>query len=141
MQCSAAEPFTSGDKLYRMPDDDRLTRVTSICLALPEATPEVHGQHAGFLVRKRHFAYYLDDHHGDGIVGINCKVLPHDNERLIAADAERFYMPAYIGARGWVGLRLDRGEVDWEEVSELLTHSYLMTAPKRLAKLVEQSVT
>jgi hypothetical protein len=109
------------------PEDPRLKRVTTICLALPEATREILGKHAGFLVRKKHFAYYVDDHHGDGIIGINCKVLPGDNARLIAADP-----------KGWVGLRLDRGGIDWEEVSELLTHSYLEIAPKRLAAMVEQ---
>jgi hypothetical protein len=120
-------------------EDERLTHVTNICLALPEATREYNGQHAGFLIRKKHFAYYLDDHHGDGIVGINCKVLPGDNTRLIARDPERFYMPAHVGSKGWVGLRLDRGAIDWEEVRELLTHSYLQTAPKRLATLVENA--
>jgi hypothetical protein len=119
-------------------EDPRLKRVTTICLALPEATREILGKHAGFLVRKKHFAYYVDDHHGDGIIGINCKVLPGDNVRLIAADPKKFYMPPYVGSRGWVGLRLDRGEIDWEEVSELLTHSYLEIAPKRLAAMVEQ---
>jgi hypothetical protein len=123
----------------RAQEDPRLTRVTSICLSFPEATREYNGQHASFLVRKKHFAYYLDDHHGDGIVGINCKALPGDNARLIAADPGRFYMPAYVGARGWVGLRLDRGEIDWEEVRELLTHSYLRTAPKRLALLLPKN--
>ncbi len=120
-------------------EDKRLKRVREICLALPEATCEALGAHAGFNVGKKRFAYYLDDHHGDGIVGINCKVLPGDNERLIASDAEKFYMPAYVGARGWVGVRLDRGPVDWEEVQELLTHSYVLTAPKKLAALVEQA--
>ena len=42
-------------------------------------------------------------------------------------------MPAYIGSKGWVGLRLDVGAVDWEEVEELVTHSYRLVAPKRLA--------
>ena len=120
-------------------EDVRLKRVTSICLSLPEATREYNGQHAGFLVRKRHFAYYLDNHHGDGIVGINCKVLAGDNARLIASDPAKFYLPAYIGGRGWVGLRLDRGEIDWDEVKEILTHSYLQTAPKRLAALIENA--
>jgi len=91
------------------------------------------GRHAGFLVRKKIFAYFLDDHHGDGIVGINCKVLPGDNAVLIAANPAKFYMPAYIGSRGWVGLRLDSGKIDWEEVAELVTHSYQLVAPKRLA--------
>jgi hypothetical protein len=123
----------------RVQEDPRLARVTSICLSLPEATREQQGQHAGFLVRKKHFAYYLNDHHGDGIVGITCKVLPWDNARLISVNPDRFYMPAYVGARGWVGLRLDHGEPDWDEVRELLTHSYLQTAPKRLVALVENT--
>ncbi len=120
-------------------EDRRLTRVTKICLALPEATRQMMGRHAGFLVRKKTFAYFLDDHHGDGIVGINCKVLPGDNTALIASNPARFYMPAYIGSRGWVGLRLDVGEIDWEEVAEMLTHSYRLVAPKRLAAGVGDS--
>jgi hypothetical protein len=119
-------------------EDRRLVRVTKICLALPEATRDVLGQHAGFLVRKKTFAYYLDDHHGDGIVGITCKVLPGDNTALIATQPDRFYMPAYVGPKGWVGLRLDVGAVDWDEVSELLLGSYRLVAPKRLAALVDE---
>ncbi len=117
-------------------EDPRLARFTKICLALPETTRKMMGRHAGFYVRKKTFAYYLDDHHGDGIVGINCKVLPGDNTALIAADPQRFYMPAYIGSKGWVGLRLDTGAIDWEEVAEMAAHSYRLVAPKTLAKLV-----
>jgi hypothetical protein len=51
----------------------------------------------------------------------------------VAADPERFYKPAYVGPRGWVGLRLDRGDIDWTEVTDLVTESYLPMAPKRLA--------
>lgn len=115
-------------------EDERLARVTRICLGLPEATRTMMGRHAGFFVRKKTFAYYLDDHHGDGIVGINCKVLPGDNTALISSDPTRFYLPAYIGSKGWVGLRLDTAAVDWEEVEELLTHSYRLIAPKTLTR-------
>jgi hypothetical protein len=118
-------------------EDPRLVRVTKICLALPEATRSLHGQHAGFQVKKRTFAYFLNDHHGDGIVAINTKVLAGDNAALINANPERFYMPAYIGHRGWVGLRLDVGEIDWEEVEELLKDSYRRVAPKTLAAKVK----
>jgi hypothetical protein len=102
-------------------------------LALPDATVDRHGSHATFRVRKKVFAYFLDNHHGDGIVALTCKVGPGDNTALIAAQPDRFYMPSYIGPRGWVALRLDRGEVDWEEVDELLRDSYRRTAPKTLA--------
>jgi hypothetical protein len=118
-------------------EERRLVRLTKICLALPEAVRECHGSHATFLVRKRVFAYYLNDHHGDGIVSIACKVLPGDNTALAAAQPGRFYLPAYVGARGWVALRLDVGEVDWDEVAELAKGSYRMVCGKRLAALVD----
>ena len=118
-------------------EDRRLTRLTKICLALPEATREVHGRHAGFLVRKKTFAYFLNDHHGDGIIAVTCKVFPGDNSALIKAQPERFYMPAYIGPKGWVALRLDVAEIDWEEVAELVACSYRLVAPKRLATMVK----
>jgi hypothetical protein len=117
-------------------EDRRLTQLSAICLVLPETSRRMMGRHAGFYVRKKTFAYFLEDHHGDGIVGLNCKVLPGDNAALIASNPAKFYMPAYIGVRGWVGLRLDVGEVDWEEVDELVAHSYRLIAPKRLSAAV-----
>jgi hypothetical protein len=121
----------------RSAEDQRLAKLTKICLALPEVTRRVHGAHAAFQVRKKVFAYFLYDHHGDGIVGVTCKVLAGDNARLVASDPKRFYMPAYIASRGWVALRLDVGEVDWEEVTELVAGSYQLLAPKRLAARVK----
>lgn len=120
-------------------EDRRLVRLTKICLALPEATRDSMGQHAGFRVRKKTFAYFLNDHHGDGIVAVACKVLPGDNKVLIAANPDKFRMPDYLGPRGWVSLRLDRGEIDWEEVTELVAGSYRMIAPKGLAARVAQA--
>ncbi|MGA3041892.1 MAG: MmcQ/YjbR family DNA-binding protein [Bryobacteraceae bacterium] len=118
-------------------EDRRLVRLTKICLALPETTRCYQGRHAGFIVRKKTFAYFLDDHHGDGIVSVSCKVLRGDNNALAAAQPGRFYLPAYMAHNGWVALRLDVGEVDWEEVSELVVCSYQLVAPKRLAALAE----
>lgn len=96
------------------------------------------GDHAKFLVRKKVFAYFLDNHHGDGITSICVKALPGDNARLIASDPNRFYLPAYVGPRGWVALRLDLGRIDWREVRELVAGSYLLTAPKSLAAVVKK---
>ena len=119
-------------------EDPRLTRLSEIALALPEATRQVHGSHAQFLVRKRPFAYFLDSHHGDGIVSVSCKVMTGDNNSLVAAQPKRFYLPAYIGSRGWVALRLDVGRIDWSEVRDLLIGSYLLIAPKTLVRIVEE---
>jgi phosphoribosylglycinamide formyltransferase-1 len=114
---------------------ERLNRVSAIALALPEATRLLLGSHAQFLVRKKTFAYYLDNHHGDGIVAIACKVMAGENKALVEAQPHRFYLPAYLAARGWVALRLDVGKVDWTEVKELLACSYALVAPRRLAEL------
>ncbi|MFZ1140376.1 MAG: MmcQ/YjbR family DNA-binding protein [Candidatus Sulfotelmatobacter sp.] len=116
----------------RSAEDSRLTRVTEIALALPEATRQIYGSHAQFLVRKRTFAYFLDNHHGDGIVAVSCKVLPGDNKALADAQPARFYLPDYLASKGWVALRLDVGRVDWDEVRELLSGSYALIAPRRL---------
>ena len=121
-------------------EEARLARLTKICLALPDATREVMGSHAGFRVRKKTFAYFLNDHHGDGIVSVCAKVLPGDNTALISAQPARFYMPAYIGPKGWVALRMDRGAVDWKEVAELVETSYGLVAPKSLAAKRQRSV-
>jgi len=121
-------------------EDPRLARLTKICLSLPEATREYNGQHAGFQVRKRTFAYFLNDHHGDGIVAVTCKVIGGDHSRLAGSHADRFYIPPYLGPKGWVALRLDVGPIDWEEVAELVRGSYQLVAPKRLADTVSDGV-
>jgi hypothetical protein len=124
----------------RSAEDPRLTRVTEIALALPDVTRQIYGSHAQFLVRKKTFSYFLDDHHGDGIVAVTGKVLPGDNKALVEAQPDRFYLPAYVASRGWVALRLDVGKIDWEEVRELLHGSYMLVAPKRLADRAKAEV-
>jgi predicted DNA-binding protein (MmcQ/YjbR family) len=114
----------------------RLSLLSDVCLTLPETTRELQGDHASFRVRKKVFAYFLNNHHGDGIVSICGKALPGDNKLLVASDPVKYYLPAYVGPRGWVGLRLDIGKVDWDEVRELIIGSYLQTAPRKLALLV-----
>jgi predicted DNA-binding protein (MmcQ/YjbR family) len=108
-------------------------RMVEICTPLPGAEWERSGRHATFRVRERTFAYLLDDHQGDGILGVVGKAAPGEAESLIAGQPERYYPPAYLWHRGWLGLRIDVEPVDWEEVAGLVTDSYLLVAPKRLA--------
>ncbi len=114
----------------------QLSRVSEIAASLPEVSRKIHGSHAQFLVRKKTFAYFLDNHHGDGIMAVTCKVLPGDNKALAEGQPHKFYLPAYLAARGWVALRLDVAKVDWEEVKELMHGSYAMIAPRKLAEQV-----
>jgi predicted DNA-binding protein (MmcQ/YjbR family) len=117
-------------------DGKKLAKVTAICLALPSAECERSGDHATYRVRRKVFAYFLDDHHGDGIVSVCVKGELGENADRARLDPERFYLPDYIGPRGWFGLRLDRGRPSWKEVAEVIERSYRLTAPKTLlAKL------
>ncbi len=77
------------------------------------------GEHADFRVRGKVFAYFLNDHHGDGIVSVCFKAAKGENEIRVREDPRRCYLPAYIGPRGWFGLRLDVGAVNWAEVDHL----------------------
>jgi predicted DNA-binding protein (MmcQ/YjbR family) len=114
---------------------DALARVSAICSELPEAERGLSGAHARFSVRRRTFAYLLDDHHGDGILGVVCKAPAGMAGDVVGADP-RYYAPAYLGPRGWVGLRLDSEAVDWDEVAGLITDSYALVAPKRLVERI-----
>ncbi len=115
-----------------------LEHISKICLSLPEATREDMGAHAAFAVRKKKFAYYLHDHHGDGIISVSFKTASGENPILIDSDPDLYYSPAYLGPRGWVALRLDLGEIDWEQVTAHLIQSYRLTAPKRLASRLDE---
>ena len=121
-----------------MGEDRRLVRLTKVCLALPESSRELAGRHARFHVRDKTFAWYLDDHHGDGIVSVSCKMALDENREVAALDPARFYLPAYMAHRGWIALRLDAGKIDWNEVAEIVADSYRLVAPKRLAALVSR---
>lgn len=120
---------------------ERLEKAAGICLALPSATRTDMGDHSSFRIGGKIFAYLLNNHHGDGILSVCCKALPGDNQRLIESNPRKFYMPAYIGPRGWVGLRLDLRTVDWFEVKELARGSYLLVAPKSCQNQVSDSAT
>ena len=87
-----------------------------------------------FQVRGKTFAYYFNDHHGDGVVAVCCKAAPGEQDLLLRLDPKRYMMPAYLGARGWVSLRTDTAEIDWDEVADLVTNSYRLVAPKSLPR-------
>lgn len=112
-------------------------RVTAVCRALPGAEHEDKGDHAIYRVRGKVFAYFLEDHHGDGIVSVCVKSELGENVDRARCEPERFYLPAYIGPRGWFGFRLDRGRVDWREVAEVVERSFRLTAPKSVLKRLD----
>ena len=107
-------------------------RLRAICLALPEAVEKEAWGDPTFRVRDKIFAM---EKRGDGRVSVWCKAPPGSQEVLVGADPDRFFVPPYVGAKGWVGIRLDDGP-DWDEVAEIITRSFRLVAPRRLAALV-----
>src|SRR5690242_7098491 len=94
-----------------------------------------HGAPSFFVRDKKCFVMLLDDHHGDGRFAIWCAAAPGDQQWLVDADAERFFVPPYVGHRGWLGVRLDRG-LDWDDLAGIVEDAYCTVAPKRLVDLV-----
>lgn len=111
---------------------DLLDRISALCLALPEATREIRGEHADFRVRKKVFAYFLNNHHGDDIVSVCVKSELGEHIDRSTRHHERYYLPAYIGKRGWFGLYLNRDAIDWVDVGSVIEISYRLVAPKTL---------
>jgi hypothetical protein len=123
-----------------MPETDDLEQLTAICMRLPEAvTDDRHPPHRSFLVGQKNFAWYVDNEHGDGRLGLVVRAGPGQNEVLLASDPERFGRPKYVAHHGWVTYYLDlrARPVDWQEVTELVTDSYRLQAPRRLTRRLD----
>ena len=116
----------------------RRKQLLKICDSFPEVVVEPGGEgHLSLRIRKRIFAYYLFDHHGDGIIAFTCKSSLSEQRRLVREDPDSFFVPPYLGSKGWIAIRLDLDEVDWDTVSELARRAYQDLAPRKLAALIE----
>ena len=109
----------------------RLARIRTICLALPEAVEKPFGGHLSapaFRVRDKFFVMCSED--GGSL---NLKAPEGVQALLVASDADRFFVPKYVGPKGWVGVRLDLAQApDWNEVTDMIHESYCLIAPRRL---------
>jgi hypothetical protein len=108
-----------------------LERLRRLCMELPEATERLsHGEPTWFVGGKRSFVMFADHHHDDRLA-FWCAAPPGAQQPLVATDPGRFFVPPYVGHRGWLGVRLDV-PLDWEEIAELVADAHRMVAPKRL---------
>jgi hypothetical protein len=118
---------------------DPLARVREICLALPEVTERLsHGEPTWFIREKKTFVSYSDNHHNDGRVAIVCAAPDGVQSSLVSSDPERFYVPPYVGHRGWLGARVDVDPVPWDLYEQLLEDAYRCVAPKKLVALLDE---
>jgi hypothetical protein len=113
--------------------DAAFERVRAICLALPDAAEATNHGRPCFTVRDKTFVMFMDDHHGDGRLAIWCKATPDAQRMLVDSDPERFFVPPYVGPRGWVGARLDR-RPEWGAVAAIIEEAHTLAAPKRAVR-------
>ncbi len=112
-----------------------LDRVRERAMAQPEATEVTsHGMPCFGIAGGKKFAYFTSDHHGDGKHALLVKISGIDEQAmLIYGDPDRYYRPAYFGD-GWVGIRLDLGDTDWDHIAEWLRKSWVAVAPPKLLR-------
>lgn len=111
-----------------------LERIRRTCLALPEVSERLsHGAPTFFVRGKRAFVMVLTDHHGDGRFAIWCAAPDGLQRMLVEADPERFFVPPYVGHRGWLGVRLDRS-LDWDELTGIVEDAFAEVAPRALVE-------
>ncbi len=112
-----------------------LRQVRGLCLELPETTERLSHEAPTFFVRdKRPFVMVLTDHHGDGRFALWCAAPDGMQAALVAADEERFFVPPYVGHRGWLGVRLDRG-LEFDTIAGIVEDAYAEIAPARLVEM------
>jgi hypothetical protein len=115
-----------------------LRKVRELCLALPETSERLsHGSPTFFVREKRSFLTVLTDHHGDGRFAIWCAAPEGMQQALVEADPQKFFVPPYVGHRGWLGARLDRG-LDWNELAGIIEDAYAEVAPAGLVDSLQQ---
>src|SRR5512145_3039358 len=106
-----------------------LQRVRRLCAALPETTEKLSHGEPTFFVRKKVFAMYSNNHHGDGHIAVLIPAAPGVQEALAGMWPKRYYRPPYVGVRGWVGINLD--QIDDDELAAHLLDAWRMIAPKK----------
>ena len=111
-----------------------IVRVRRICLALPEAEERPFGGHTAPTFRVRDKIFVMTSEDG---TSMTMKAPKGAQPILVASEPERFFVPKYVGPKGWIGVHLNLTKApDWDEMAEMIAESYCLTAPKRLAALV-----
>ncbi len=114
-----------------------LEQLREICFAMPEVTERLSHGTPSFLVRdKKVLCSIWDHHHDDDRLAIWCAAPPGVQAELVDREPERFFVPKYVGHRGWIGVRLDV-DLDWEEIDAILRDAFRLVAPKSLTKQLD----
>ncbi len=107
--------------------------VREACLWLPESEEFLSHGSPNFRVRGKTFATYAVNHHGDGRVALWLKAPPGSQDVHVEAAPKFFFVPAYVGPRGWLGVVLNSA-IAWTQVVNLIREAYETTAPQDLVR-------
>lgn len=119
----------------RKMETDLHRAVREACLWLPESEEFVSHGSPNFRVAGKTFATYVVNHHGDGRVALWLNADGQSQSAWVSADPKRFFVPPYVGTRGWLGVELNKG-LPWRRVAALVREAYERVAPARLLALL-----
>jgi phosphoribosylglycinamide formyltransferase-1/phosphoribosylamine--glycine ligase/phosphoribosylglycinamide formyltransferase/phosphoribosylformylglycinamidine cyclo-ligase len=120
------------------PDPDaQLARVRALALQLPGTAERLsHGSPGFHIAKGKFFAYFWHNHHSDGeTVAIVKTSGREEQQQLIEMDPDFYFSPPYLGPSGWIAMRLDRDDTDWDRVADRIATSWEMIAPRRLREV------
>ena len=122
-----------------VPPGSLLARVRALCMALPEAAEKIsHGAPTFFIEKGKVFAYFSHNHHGDDRTAVQVKISGREEQAmLVEMDPGLYYVPPYTGPAGWIAMRLDRGETDWDHIGDRIATSWELVAPGDCLKQVD----
>jgi hypothetical protein len=107
--------------------------VRRICSALPQTTEKLSHGEPTFFAGKKVYAMFANNHHNDGHIAVWIPVAPGLQAALLKTEPRKFFMPPYVGVRGWVGIELDA--ISDEELGFYLCEAWRLIAPKRSNRL------
>ena len=117
---------------------DIFQAVRDACLWLPEAEEFVSHGFPHFRVRGKTFASYVVNHHGDGRIALWLNAKADMQESCVRFDPEQFFVPPYVGPRGWLGVHLDKG-LAWQRIATLIRNAYEKVAPRVLIETLGET--
>ena len=113
--------------------------VREVCLSFPEAEERPSRGSPDFRVRGKTFATYVVNHHGDGNIALWLNAPPGAQEFYARNEPEHYFVPPYVGPRGWLGVHLDKG-LRWKTIAERVREAYAKTAPGKLSATLGETI-
>jgi predicted DNA-binding protein (MmcQ/YjbR family) len=113
--------------------------VREVCLSFAEAEEIVSHGSPNFRVRGKTFASYVVNHHGDGRVALWLNAPAGSQDHYTKSEPRHFFVPPYVGPRGWLGVHLDKG-LPWQRVAALVRQAYEKVAPRGLADSIGETL-